>query len=403
MIPLFSYNPTAALAAATTFSAPLQSSLVPETAYGSSTPTFTRATTATVWGYDPTDVFTLLTCASGEARFMGARRISQGVWSSNFSNGSLITPANGGNSAVCDASGPFGYLAEGARTNLCLQSEVMGTTWSASNITIAANSVAAPDGATTADTLTASAGNGTLIQDLGTIASAVKTFSIWLKRLTGTGNIDLTLDGGSTWTTKTITSSWARYDITQTLADPDCGIRIVTNADAVYAWGAQVEAASFASTYIATTTAAVTRNADVLTYAVAGNFAAVPGTFYAEYFPVNTNGALFGGSGLPNLRHEVTTRKIAALLDSVVALQTTANAGTLGALNKVAAVFAAGDNASSLNGGTVATSSDATARSATANLIVGNDAGGLAMYAPMRSLRYYATRLPNTRLQSLTA
>jgi len=137
-----------------------------------------------------------------------------------------------------------GALIEGARTNLALYSEdFTDAVWVSGGgaIAVATNSVASPDGTTTADTLTASGANGTLIQDLGVIASAAQAYSIYLKRLTGTGNIDLTLDGGSTWTTKVITSSWARYWITQTVADPDIGIRIVTSGDAVYAWGAQCE------------------------------------------------------------------------------------------------------------------------------------------------------------------
>lgn len=155
-------------------------------------------------------------------------------------------------------------LLEGARTNICLQSEAMGTTWVASNVTVADDSIASPDGTVTADTLTASAGNATLIQDLGVIGSTANTFSIYLQRLTGTGDIDLTLDGGATWTTVTLTTDWARFNITQTLANPDCGIRIVTSGDAVYAWGGQVEAASHASSYIQTVGSTVTRNAETM-------------------------------------------------------------------------------------------------------------------------------------------
>jgi hypothetical protein len=151
---------------------------------------------------------------------------------------------------------------ESAATNLCLQSEVLGNaSWTKTNTTVSTNSVAAPDSAVTADTLTASAGNATTIQDLGSLGSAAYVFSIWLKRLTGSGNIDLTLDGGATWTTKTITSEWVRYQITQTLANPDCGIRIVTNGDAIYAWGAQVETGAVATSYYPTTNSTATRAA----------------------------------------------------------------------------------------------------------------------------------------------
>ena len=129
-------------------------------------------------------------------------------------------------------------------------------------IVITDNSTTAPDGATTADTLTAAAANSTLLQTI-TSAIAPRAFSIWLKRLTGTGNIDLTVDGGTTWTTVAVTSTWTRFILTrENVTNPGVGIRIVTKDDAVYAWGAQLESKNNASSYIPTTTAAITKTTD---------------------------------------------------------------------------------------------------------------------------------------------
>jgi hypothetical protein len=58
-----------------------------------------------------------------------------------------------------------------------------------------------------------------------------------------------------------------------------------------YAWGAQLEAGSVATSYIPTTTAAVTRNADVITLsgAVSGCIGQTEGTLYAEFeYKTNT-------------------------------------------------------------------------------------------------------------------
>lgn len=151
-----------------------------------------------------------------------------------------------------DRNGVVKYAGE----NLALRSQSFdNASWTKTTTSTSADSIAGPTGTTTADTLTASAGNGTTIQDLGVLASAAFCFSVWLKRKTGSGSIQLTLDGGSTWTTKTLTTKWQRFYITQTLANPDCGIRIVTNADAVYAWGAQAEHGTTPTGYVPTTSA----------------------------------------------------------------------------------------------------------------------------------------------------
>lgn len=200
---------------------------------------------------------------------------------------------------------PITGAQEPAITNRCLQSQTLGTTWVPSNVTVGDNETGAPDGTTTADSLTATAANGTLIQDCGVLGSAAYTFSIWLKRKTGTGNIDLTLDNGSTWTTKAITSEWVRYSITQTLANPDCGIRIVTDTDAIYAWGGQVEANAFPTSYIPTTTAAVARSADVFRF----NNSALFG-------PLNGNGSMLVCFSAPFVLSANNGQRIISLMEN---------------------------------------------------------------------------------------
>lgn len=135
--------------------------------------------------------------------------------------------------------------------------------WTKSSVTISANSVAAPLGTgTTADTLTASGSNGTCRAAVTTVAVSY-TFSVWLKRKTGSGNVDLTMDG-TTYVTKAVTTDWQRFEVTQTgvAGTSNPGVRIVTSGDAVYAWGAQVEIGSAAKSYLVTTSAAVSAPRD---------------------------------------------------------------------------------------------------------------------------------------------
>lgn len=121
--------------------------------------------------------------------------------------------------------------------------------WAKSSATATANSLVAPDGTTTADTLAASGANGTVRQAF-TAAAVAYTFSIYLRRKTGTGTVQITVDG-TTYFTVSVTGSWARYETTLTpsAGTRNAGVRIVTSGDEVYAWGAQLELGSSATTY----------------------------------------------------------------------------------------------------------------------------------------------------------
>ena len=157
----------------------------------------------------------------------------------------------------------LGLLVEEARTNLCLYSDdLTNAAWTKSNLTTA-KTATGPDGvANSATTCTATAGNATALQAI-TSGSAARVTSVWLKRRTGSGNIDLTQDNGSTWTTKTITSSWARYDIgPTTAANPTVGIRVATSGDAVDVALFQHEVGSFPTSAAPTLGATVTRALD---------------------------------------------------------------------------------------------------------------------------------------------
>lgn len=182
---------------------------------------------------------------------------------------------------------PRGIIIEASATNLCCWSESFATSggvnnWVDSNITRNSTSNTDPANGTTALRITASAANATILNNHA-LSSAARTFSIWLRRVSGTGDIQATLNGGTTWTTQAITSSWVRYEFSAT-STAHVGIRIVTSGDSIEVWGAQTESGLFSSTYIPTAASTVIRAADDCS---------MSGTAFSDWFsPTQSTGTI---------------------------------------------------------------------------------------------------------------
>lgn len=238
--------------------------------------------------------------------------------------GAVINTTNGASSKTNDANGPFGYFAEGARTNLCLQSQTLGVTWVAHDVSVVADQYVAPDGTTTADKILAANTSGVghyIAESVGASFSAVaNTYSVYIKYVNnqwisiqafdGTNNFAAAFDvlngvagnlAPGTTSTITPTAIAGVYRVTITFTplavaatvyiglQPSNTALITTWAaagtEAVGVWGAQLEAASFASTYIPTTTVAVTKNIDVEKYVSSGNLASAAMTIALDWTP----------------------------------------------------------------------------------------------------------------------
>ena len=224
----------------------------------------------------------------------------------------------------------LGLLVEEARTNDCLQSEVLTTTWTipGSNTTITDNAGVAPDGATTADDVEHDDNAETIQQTITvtdntvvTVSAFVKQgttgahdfvkmswmdesagdngFEAWFDISTGTvGTAQATGTGSYTSGSATITdvgSSWyrisaigqivsgqtdGRFEIINTTAD---AVDTAEETNSVFWWGLQVEEGAFLTSYIATTTAAVTRSADVPTVSDGTLFGRAEWTLYTRW------------------------------------------------------------------------------------------------------------------------
>lgn len=168
-----------------------------------------------------------------------------------------------------------GYLHELGATNVCLRNrDLTNASWVKTNCTAAKDQTGADGTASGASRITATSANGTCLQTI-TLASSVRRHSAYIKRLVGTGTIEMTTDNGSTWTAVVPTAAWLPYEIPgQTVTNPVCGFRIGTSGDSIAVDFVQNETDNGARTTPTGTTAGTTlaRGADTVTHSAAGTF-----------------------------------------------------------------------------------------------------------------------------------
>jgi len=308
---------------------------------------------------------------------------------------------------------PRGLLIELAATNILLHSsDLTQTAWVKVNATVAMTATG-PDGvANSATTVTATAGNATVLQAV--IATSLRVSSCYIKRRTGAGTIQITQDGGTTWTAVTVTSGWTRVaTLDQVLLNPTVGLRIVTSGDAVDVAFFQSEQTNSGepTSVIPTGASQVTRTADVA-LVTGANFSSWYNATEGSMLAVFSCSALFGlnavyavSNGTTAQRWTVNTSNpnIAHIVQAV-SLQATINIGGYATNTIFKSAFGVKLNSvqAAVNG--VLGTQDTTANMPTVDrLNIGSDVTGAnQLNGHIRSLTYYPTRLTNAELQALT-
>jgi len=192
--------------------------------------------------------------------------------------------------------------------------------------------------------------------------------------------------------------------------------------ETVLAWGAQFEAGSFATSYIPTTTGTLARSADVCS---------ITGSDFNNFYN-QSEGSLFAAysfvSGYTNVGRSVpvaqasnntfnelvrigsaasaTSPSFDTTVGGLLTRTTALNNFNFSGINKTSGAYIVGNNAISHNGNAVVTSSPAAITSSCNRLDIGKFHPGspnLPHNGHIAAIRYYKKRLPNSKLQALTA
>jgi hypothetical protein len=342
-----------------------------------------------------------------------------------------------GGTAGCPA-----LLVEASGSNaLSYSEEFDNAAWGKSAMTVSTGTTAlftAPDGTTNADKIIATSGNVAHNINRSGIASAAYTFSVfakageesvislWLRGASVKAEFNLVSGTVSNITTTSARienygNGWYRCTVYDSTAGTTAhvygrgGAAYAGNgSDGFYLWGAQLETGSVATSYIPTTTAAVTRNAEVITLsgAVSGSIGQTEGTIYAEV--VNTLVASYAEAYVyrvfADANNEIWARKEGG--GNTYSFRWRANSQNTtflnvavpNGVNKIAFGYKSGDTALFLNGSQVATTNtDVRAFSVNPTTIaLGSTSSGQFFNDRIRAAALYTTRLTNAELAALT-
>jgi hypothetical protein len=329
-----------------------------------------------------------------------------------------------------------GLLIEEQRTNLVTYSEQIDNAyWTVDNATVTANATTAPDGTSTADLLTENSSSGAhrFYRNI-TLAAASHSASIYAKpngrswiyvRMDtasgvqawfniSTGQVG-TVQSGLTASIQSVGNGWYRCAVSGTAVAANNFLVGLANADnttsytgdgtsGAYLWGAQLEAGAFATSYIPTVAASVTRSADVASVdTLSPWWNNVEGTLFADYTAKEFSYVVAPYTDANNymILNAGTTGSV---FDVVNAGSVQAAIGTRSLSAKIAARFKNNDFAVCLNGGAVATDTAGTVPSITDRLALGYLPGfSVRVNGHLRRVAFYPRALTSAELQAITA
>lgn len=346
-------------------------------------------------------------------------------------------------------------LVEPQRTNIATYSQDI-TSWPTGGMTNTANQTTSPDGTQNADKSTI--GSVTRYYDIvsqsfTTISGTTYTTSFFAKKGTGIESIYFYENSGvriakwnlndgsyighapsdgysafSSYGSESVGNGWYRFWATYTASSSGAslhvGVSTNTNnsvtpitgngTDFVYIWGFQVEAGSYATSYIPTTSASVTRNADVISKTgISSLIGQTEGTIFAEfihnganitttqsYFTIssgNNNNIITIGTYTNRINPTVRASNV-----SIFDVFAGPNPLTEG-VHKIAIGYKSGDFAIYLDGASILTSAASATFGTMGQLDLGNSlSNNWQLGDGIKATALWKTRLTNDQLATLT-
>jgi hypothetical protein len=310
-------------------------------------------------------------------------------------------------------------LVEPQRTNLLLNSSSFNNAfWNKFNgLTVTANNAVSPDGTQNADTLNVSNNSNILYGVLtGTFIGNTYTFSLYAK---GSGNFTMNIRLNSSTTTsetKTLTSQWQRFNVTVTNAAPVIAIEFFLdlNTSSTYnIWGAQLELGSYSTSYIPTTSASVTRNADVISKTgISSLIGQTEGTLFVDFdfdgsgYGTTNDFFLYVGDGANTdaiyIDYYNNIFRWVVFNGSTLVFYT--DIATTNGRHKLALGYKAGQYVAYADGNLILADTNATAPPTCAMLSLAQNVTGFGSIAKeINAAALWQTRLTNTQLAQLTS
>jgi hypothetical protein len=268
-----------------------------------------------------------------------------------------------------------GPVIEESRTNDALWSRDMtNAAWTKVGMGTAKNAVGIDGTANSATTLTATGtassctASCTALQTI-TLGSTADTYSVFLKRVSGSGAVNITINNlvGTTACTL-VTTGFKRCTVTATLANPVIGIQMAGLNDVIVADWNQMEPGSFVTTPIGpTTSGSAVRAADVVTATTVPAFGPAytlyasgtpeaPTSYGTSQYPISA-GLTSSTNNFVGMTRMFSSGQPVLLVivgGSVTANQSiSGSAWAANALGKVATAFSSGNQNATFNGGAI--------------------------------------------------